>query len=344
VISCPCALSLAIPAALSAAHAALARHGLLGLRADALDALAGADTIVLDKTGTLSTGRPRLAGTTLLGALDAGRVGAIAAALEAGSGHPLERAFAAPGAAPASDRRTHPGLGIEGVVDGRRWRLGRADFAAGEPDDGALWLGDGVRAEARFAIQDPLRPEAASAIAALQAQGLAVELLSGDAPGPVAAAAVAMGGLPWRARQSPEDKLAHVRALQAAGHRVAMVGDGINDGPVLAGADVAIALAGGAPLAHRAADVVLLGDDLGRLADAVHLARRTRAVVRQNLAWASAYNLVAIPFAVAGVVTPWIAALGMAGSSLLVTLNALRLARSGGAERRTSPGRAERQA
>ena len=333
VISCPCALSLAIPAALSAAHAALARHGLLGLRADALDALAGADTIVLDKTGTLSIGRPRLAATSLLGALDAARAGAIAAALEAGSGHPLERAFAAPDAVPAADRRTHPGLGIEGVVDGRRWRLGRADFAAGEVDDGALWLGDGVRAEARFTIEDPLRPEAAAAIAALQAQGLAVELLSGDAPGPVAAAAVAMGGLPWRARQSPEDKLAHVRALQAAGHRVAMVGDGINDGPVLAGADVAIALAGGAPLAHRAADVVLLGDDLGRLADAVHLARRTRAVVRQNLAWASAYNLVAIPFAVAGVVTPWIAALGMAGSSLLVTLNALRLARSGGAER-----------
>jgi Cu2+-exporting ATPase len=159
--------------------------------------------------------------------------------------------------------------------------------------------------------------------------GLQIEILSGDAPAAVEATAQGLGIPRWQARATPETKLARLRALQAQGHRVLMLGDGINDAPVLGGADVSIALASGAPMAHRAADIVLGGERLLRLPQVLQLARRTRRLIRENLAWALLYNAIALPFAAAGWVTPWIAAVGMAGSSLLVTLNALRLGRSG---------------
>ncbi|MBX3725356.1 MAG: cadmium-translocating P-type ATPase [Xanthomonadales bacterium] len=336
IISCPCALSLAIPAALAAAHARLAGIGVLVLRADALDVLARVDTVLLDKTGTLSTGQFRLAAVEPCADLDAAQALAIAAALERHSPHPIASAFAGIEAPAANAVRVIAGAGIEGEVDGQAWRLGRAGFAAegmpaSDADETGVWLGDGRRLVARFRLGDRLRDDAAEACARLRAQGLALELASGDAPDAVAAAARSLAIPVHAARQQPQDKLARVRDLQAQGRVVAMLGDGVNDAPVLAGADVSVALASGAPSAHRAADVVLMGGNLVRLPQTLAVARSTRRVVRQNLAWALAYNLVALPVAALGLVTPWLAALGMALSSLLVTGNALRLAGSGSA-------------
>jgi Cu2+-exporting ATPase len=329
VISCPCALSLSVPAALAAAHGALARIGLLALRPDALDTLGRATDLVFDKTGTLSDGRPVLVAVEAHG-LDEADALRIAAALERDSGHPLASAFArvAQASTPATGVEAIPGRGVQGTIDGRHWRLGRADFAAARADDGALWLGDGTRAQARFVIQERPRPDAAESLAALRAQGLHLHLASGDGEAAVRRLATPLALDALHARQSPQDKLALVRRLQAQGRIVAMVGDGLNDAPVLAGADVSIAMGQGAPLAHRAADLVTTGGGLLRIPAAVALSRRTGRIIRQNLAWAAGYNLLALPLAAAGLVTPWLAALGMALSSLLVTLNALRLARA----------------
>jgi Cu2+-exporting ATPase len=327
VVSCPCALSLAVPATLATAHGTLARMGVLALGPDALESLAGADTVLLDKTGTLTLGRPQLVEAR---AIDGGDVAPwldVAAALEQGAGHPIAAAFARRGVPAAERVRAHPGEGVAGEVDGRGWRLGRAGFAMQGQDDGALWLGDGSVGVARFTIADTVRPDAAPAIAALRALGLTPRILSGDGAAAVASVAQAVGVETFLARQSPEDKLAAVRALQAEGHRVLMLGDGINDAPVLAGANVSMAMADGAPLAHRSADLVLTGSSLMRVPQAVALARRSQRIIRQNLGWALAYNLVALPFAAMGWIHPGLAALGMAASSLVVTANALRLGR-----------------
>jgi Cu2+-exporting ATPase len=331
VVSCPCALSLAIPAATTTAHGALARIGVLALRADALSVLARVDHVVFDKTGTLGTGAVELVSAEALDGTSGEAALAVAAALETGSRHPLSRAFATVAVpSPVSEVHHLPGSGLEGIVDGRRWRLGRAEFAGGRDDDTALWLGDGTHAVARFVVREAPRPDARAAVDALAAQGIGVELCSGDASETVARFAHSVGITATSARQSPEHKLARVRALQARGHVVAMVGDGINDAPVLAGADVSLAMADGAALAQRAAALVVTGPSLLRIPQAIALARRTRSVVRQNLAWALGYNLLALPLAATGHVTPWAAALGMALSSLLVTGNALRLARAPG--------------
>ncbi len=328
VISCPCALSLAIPAALATAHGALARMGVLALRPGALDTLSRVDHVVFDKTGTLSDGLPAIERVELLADVSAEEALRIAAALELGSRHPIARAFDGVANPPSAQQvRSVPGHGMTGMVDGHEWRLGRAGFAAGAQDDDAVWLGDGGRAVARFHLRERPRADAAAALAHLRAQGLAVGLCSGDAPHPVQRFADALGIAEPMARQTPEQKLAHARSLQQQGHVVAMVGDGLNDAPVLAGADVSLAMADGAALAQRAADLVITGGALQRIPQAIDLARRTRHIIRQNLAWAVGYNLLALPLAAAGMVTPWIAALGMALSSLLVTLNALRLAR-----------------
>ncbi len=329
VVSCPCALSLAIPAALATAGNALTKLGALPLRGDALSDLAEVDTVLLDKTGTLTTGTPQITHVELMGELDVEAVTRIAAALERDAGHPLARAFAGIDAPTAESIRVTAGAGVEGLVEGRHWRIGHAAFAAGLASElPGVWLGDGQNAYARFELADRPRSDAKEAIAALRQQGLRVEVLSGDAPAAVEATARALGIERWSARATPESKLARLRELQAQGHRVLMLGDGINDAPVLGGADVSIALSCGAPMAHRAADIVLAGERLMRLPQVLQLARRTRRLIRENLAWALLYNLIALPFAAAGWVTPWIAALGMAGSSLIVTLNALRLGRA----------------
>ncbi len=327
VISCPCALSLSIPSALAVAHGTLARAGVLPIRADALETLAEVTDVVFDKTGTLSDGRPRRSSVASFKGFDIAQALHIAAALERDSGHPLQHVFAdvydVPG---AGNVRVVPGAGIEGIVDGKAWRLGQAGFACGGADDGHLWLGDGTRGVARFGVQESARPEAAGAIAALRAQGLRLHLSSGDAHAAVMRFGEAVGIDDVHARQTPEQKLAFVRGLQAEGRRVAMVGDGLNDAPVLAGADVSLALADGAALAQRAADLVVSHPSLMRIPESIALARRTRTIIRQNLAWALGYNLLALPLAAMGLVTPWLAALGMAISSLTVTMNALRLA------------------
>ena len=326
VVSCPCALSLAIPAVLATAYSQLARRGVLTLRPDALEILARVDAVVLDKTGTLTCGRPRLLATQGFGGFDAARALALASALQRDSAHPLAAAFPPGADTPlATHVRRVAGQGIEGLVGPLSLRLGAAGFAAGRVDDGALWLGNGECAFARFEVADEPRADAAGAVSALQALGLAVELSSGDAEAAVARVAAASGIPQARSRQSPEAKLERVRECQRAGRVVAMVGDGINDAPVLAGADVSFAFGAGAAAAHRSADFVLTGESLRRVPEAIALARHARRIVRQNLAWAIGYNLVALPFAAAGLVEPWLAALGMSASSLAVTLNALRL-------------------
>ncbi|MGY1409622.1 MULTISPECIES: heavy metal translocating P-type ATPase [unclassified Luteimonas] len=329
VISCPCALSLAVPTALAAAHGSLARAGVLATRADAMETLATATDIVFDKTGTLSDDRPALAAVEAFEGLDPPAALAIAAALERDAGHPLAAAFADAGdELEATVVRAVAGQGVEGRVDGRDWKLGQAAFAFGGDDDGAIWLGDGRRAVARFELREHVRPDAAEALRELRALGLRVHLSSGDAASRVETLAAALDIDRTHARQRPEDKLALVRGLQDEGRIVAMVGDGLNDAPVLAGADVSLAMDKGAALAQRAADLVMTGPTLLRIPVAVRVARDTRRIIRQNLGWALGYNLLAIPLAASGVVTPFIAALGMAGSSLVVTLNALRLARA----------------
>ncbi|QSX77650.1 heavy metal translocating P-type ATPase [Agrilutibacter solisilvae] len=342
VISCPCALSLSVPAALAAAHGALARIGVLPVQAQALERLAAATDVVFDKTGTLSDGSPSLGEVETFDGFDRVRAIRIAAALERDSGHALAAAFTqacrstlSSHSAPWSKALTAAGVvavagrGIEGIVEGRRWRLGTSAFAGGGDDDGAIWLAEGSRRVARFLITERERADAAQAIGQLRAQGLALHLCSGDAATAVARFAAALGLDSAHSRQTPEAKLDQVRGLQHAGRVVAMVGDGLNDAPVLAGADVSFAIGEGAPLAHQAADFVLSVPALARIPAAIDLARRTRRIIRQNFAWAIAYNVVALPLAAMGLVTPWLAALGMALSSLTVTLNALRLSRGG---------------
>lgn len=328
VVSCPCALSLAIPTALATAHGALARMGVLALRPGALETLARVDHVVFDKTGTLSDGLPEIERVEALRDIPADTALRVAAALEQGSRHPIARAFDGVAREGVGEGiRSIPGQGLTGRVDGREWKLGRAGFVAGQPDDGAVWLGDDRGAVARFHLRERPRGDAAQALAELRAQGLAVGVCSGDGSEAVQHFAATLGIDHLLSRQTPEQKLAHARTLQQQGRVVAMVGDGLNDAPVLAGADVSLAMADGAALAQRAADLVVTGGSLQRIPQAIHLARRTQRIVRQNLAWAVGYNLLALPLAAAGMVTPWIAALGMALSSLLVTLNALRLAR-----------------
>lgn len=331
VISCPCALSLSVPTALAAAHGTLARLGVLATRADALDTMARATDMVFDKTGTLSDAESLTLDVAVFEGMTAERARDLAAHLQRDSGHALANAFVqAAGADRASEVETVTGQGVQGWIDGRQWRLGQAAFACGGNDDGGIWLGDGQHGFARFALLEQPRPDAASTLAQLRERGLAIHLASGDGQAAVQRFATTLGITEPRARQTPEQKLAFVQALQRQGRIVAMVGDGLNDAPVLAGADVSVAMSQGAPLAQRAADLVMTGHSLARLAQTRDLAVRTQQVIRQNLGWALAYNVLALPLSAAGLVTPWLAALGMALSSLLVTLNALRLTRVAG--------------
>ncbi len=339
VVTCPCALSLATPAAISAATAALARRGVLVTRPDAIEALASADTVVFDKTGTLTRGVVRLERCTTLADIDEATCRDIAAALERGSEHPLARAFmTAATSTDVTDLHVEPGAGVEGLVAGQRYRIGRPDYVValqgvrspGSTDPGAtddvVLLGSERGILAEFHVEDALRPEAPNAVAALRAQGLSVALLSGDAAAKVATIAARCRIDDWFSRQTPAGKLKRSRDMAAAGRKVLMIGDGINDAPVLRGAAVAIAMGRGSALAQASADLVLVNDDLGAVPHAIETARRTLRIMRQNLAWAAAYNFLALPLAALGMVPPWAASIGMSLSSILVVLNALRLA------------------
>ena len=358
VVTCPCALSLATPTALLAAAGNLARSGVLARSPQAIEYLAQADAFVFDKTGTLTTDRlvleavhvdaPRDVPEGLdLVPMDRDRALAVAAALEAGSLHPLAAALrrAAPDGVALPDVRSvreQGGAGIEAQVllEGR-WRdarLGSARFAsraaAGidpQAEAAGVHLSIDGAAAARFELTETLRIDATAALDALRRDGASVEILSGDAHARVRRVAALLSVADWRARASPEDKLAHIEAMQQAGRRVAMVGDGINDAPVLASAHVSVTFATAAALAQHHADLLLLGERFEGLVRARRLARRTLRVVAQNLAFAATYNVVCIPLALAGLLPPWLAGTGMAASSLVVVLNAMRLSRAPGA-------------
>lgn len=336
VVSCPCALALGTPVALAAAARGFARLGVLISRPDTLELLPKITHVVLDKTGTLTRPDMAIAETLATQGIDADRARVLAGRLERVSRHPVATAFARfdDGAA-VTDAQTITAAGVAGSVDGVDYRLGKPAFVSewlgedvSEPDEGQ-WIALASREKllAWFRIDSPLREGARELVAGLQASGLEVWLASGDRAENVESVARALGIANVRSDCSPADKLELVRRLQAEGARVAMVGDGINDAPVLAGADVSVALAEGADIARTQADLVVTGKDLSRVSAAFNLAPRVRRVVRQNLAWAFSYNITALPFAAAGFVPPWLAAIGMSASSLLVVMNGQRLAR-----------------
>jgi len=347
VVTCPCALSLATPAAIAAATARLARLGLLVTRPDALERLALVDVMVIDKTGTLTAGAPVVEVTDIKGEYSRDALLQIAAALESVSDHPVAVAFRphANTNVTAGSLQEFPGKGMEGRINGTGWRLGTHQFVtelanshagaspatvAGAADTG-IFLGTPQGLAATFSLTDGLRPDAALAVEQLRGLGLQVAIASGDEQARVDAAARQLHIQDALGRLTPQQKLALVQQRQAAGSNILMVGDGINDGPVLAAASVSCAMARGSAIAQAAADLLLLNDSLTTLAEAIRTARQMRAAIRQNLAWALAYNLAAVPLAAMGWIAPWVAAIGMSMSSLLVVLNAARLARPRGA-------------
>lgn len=349
VVSCPCALSLATPSALAAATDRLLGKGALVVQPHVLETLHRATHIVFDKTGTLTEGRPTVQSVD---AIDGARIIGIlrvAAALEAGSAHPIARAISAAaaahgaGAAGATGLQELAGQGMEGLVNGVRYRLGTAAYVAGITGSSAprmsadtaaaapmttVWLGMQGRWLGRFQVSDALRADARETVAFFEQQGKQVILLSGDQQALAASVAAQLGIRDAIGDCLPDAKLAYVQALQAKGAVVAMVGDGINDAAVLSAADVSFAMGSGATLAQVHADCVLLDARLPLLVDTARSAGRTMRVIRQNLGWATLYNIVAIPAAAFGLLNPWLSGVGMAASSAIVILNALRLRRS----------------
>jgi Cu2+-exporting ATPase len=350
IVTCPCALALATPSALLAAAGSLARQGVLLQRLVALEALARVDWLFIDKTGTLTEDRLDVTAVSVQPAaqalgLDRDALLHQAASLAQRSTHPLSRAVVDAAGGPGTDTdmrhdwhdvEERPGHGLQAVAaDGRRYRLGSLAWVRGGAADASLaagasvelWFGLEGEPWARFDMAETLRLDANAALGRLQQAGVHVALLSGDRPERVQAMAWRLGLTDARGGATPESKLQAVADAQAAGHCVAMVGDGLNDAPVLARADVSFAFAHGAALSQGHADVVVLGTRLAAVADARDLAQRTLRVIRQNLAWAALYNATCIPLALVGWLPPWAAGLGMASSSLVVVLNALRLAR-----------------
>ncbi|MGM9427248.1 heavy metal translocating P-type ATPase [Hydrogenophaga sp. MI9] len=337
IVTCPCALSLATPAAMLSSAGALARRGILVRRLQAFETLANIDTVVFDKTGTLTQDRLVLSGIALRDGADRQQALMLAGALAMGSLHPVSRAIAE--AAKTEDAEMPvladivetPGQGMQGRdAHGRQIRLGSAAFCGVADADGdadtRVWLADGQGWLARFSMEEGLREDASAAVAALHGAGIRTRLLSGDRAQAADTVARLIGVQEVVSGASPEDKLADVVRLQSQGRRLAMVGDGLNDGPVLARADTSFALGHAAPLAQAQADYVLQGGQVMDVVSTLLQARRTMRVVRQNLVWAAVYNLVSVPMALVGWMPPWLAGLGMAASSLLVILNALRLA------------------
>ncbi|HZG21491.1 MAG TPA: heavy metal translocating P-type ATPase [Herbaspirillum sp.] len=345
VVSCPCALSLATPSALAAATDRLLREGTLVVRSNVLETLQRADTIVFDKTGTLTQGRPQL--SAFWSEADPHRALAIAAAMEGGSLHPLARALLQEAArcevppVEVTALASVTGAGMQCEIAGVLHRIGSRSFVArlaGEilPEGlrrpaaagvGSVYLGSSAGWLARFDVADALRPDAVATVAAFRALGLRTVLLSGDQPEVCAEVATATGIDEVVAGCTPQGKLDHVRALQRGGAVVAIVGDGINDAAMLRAGDVSFAMGKGAALAQISADAVIMSDRLYAVADCARMAQRTMRVVRQNLVWASIYNFLAIPAAAFGLLDPWMSAVGMSLSSLLVVGNALRLSR-----------------
>jgi Cu2+-exporting ATPase len=334
VVTCPCALALATPAAFAAAGSRLSQLRLLVTNGNAIEALSRADTIIFDKTGTLTLGSPGIRSAFVLdnrfSEMDCRR---IAAALERPSSHPLAHAFASDGPLPeVTEAHVDVGQGVSGNISGTPWRMGSAAYVgagieANDQGGTQVFLAADGQPVAWFDIEDTLRPDAGETVDRLRRMGFRIALVSGDNQAAVASVAASTGITDLHADCTPQKKLDIIEAAQRDGERVVMVGDGINDAPVLAGADTSIAPAHGALLAQTSADIIMLGESLSPVITALRMATRTRRIVRQNLAWAIVYNASALPLAAAGLVPPWAAAIGMSASSLIVVLNALRLTR-----------------
>jgi Cu2+-exporting ATPase len=331
IITCPCALALAIPAVQVVATGALFRGGIIVNSGDVIERLAEADTVVFDKTGTLTLPEPRVDNAAEIDP----EILELAARLALSSRHPLAAAVAreARKRTPIEGASEEAGQGVRAVIDGREARLGNPEFC-GIADPAWQWPGGDsgtslivfVHGERRavLAVRQMLRPDAIAAVKELQALGMDVRILSGDRRSAVAPIAAALGIADWQADLKPADKIAAIDALKAAGRRVLMVGDGLNDAPALAAAHVSLSPIGAADLTQAQADAVFLGERLMPVVDSLKTARRARRLMMQNLALAAIYNMVAVPVAAAGLVTPLIAAVAMSSSSLLVTVNALR--------------------
>jgi Cu2+-exporting ATPase len=360
IVTCPCALSLATPAALLTAAGTLARDGLLVRNLSSLEVLSAVDTVVFDKTGTLTQDSMAVREVKVRDGISPADALALAAVVARHSLHPVSRALVAAAASAVGTPTVarwqcdqvveQAGQGVVGEVNALNMtaaavctgavRLGSASFCANGVapaaamadvavvEGSAVQIWDTQGWLATFAMQEALRPEAAGVVAALRAQGLQVHMLSGDQPESVARVAAQLGVMHAQGGCSPADKLAYLQALQRSGATVAMVGDGLNDAPVLAGAHVSFSLGSALPLAQAHSDLLVLGAHLGAVASALAVSRRALRVVRQNLGWALAYNAVCVPLAVLGYLPAWLAGLGMAVSSLVVVLNAMRLSRS----------------
>jgi P-type Cu2+ transporter len=333
-VTCPCAIALAAPLAYTSATLTISKHGLLIARGHVLEVLPIITDVVFDKTRTLTTGQLVITGMKTAEGISRDRALVIAAALEIGAAHPIASATnkLAPdgGKLIAQQLRLIPGGGIAGVIDGKNYRLGNRAFACFEAsDDDAFVLSCKGKWLATFEAEDALKADAATTISSLQQAGLTVHLLSGDRISRVKNVAAELGidGDHALAAQTPAQKLAYLEQLRKTGRKVAMIGDGVNDAPVLAAADVSIAMASGADLPRLTADAVLLSPKLATIVGAFQLARRTRCIVQQNFAWAILYNLIAIPLALTNVINPAWAAIGMGVSGLIVVLNSMRLLR-----------------
>lgn len=329
IITCPCALGLAVPAVQIVATGQLFRKGVLVKSGDALERLASVDTVVFDKTGTLTEGRPKLIDSEDLpaGILE------LAAQLARTSRHPVSRAIAdAAGMGDtADDIHEDAGGGLSGQVEGTGIRLGSARWIGCDVSSEPFletWFQWGDEPPIRLQFEDQLRDSARQTVQSLKDQGLRVELLSGDRETPVGAIASDLGIEHWQANLKPRDKIAHLEKLETDGRCVLMIGDGINDAPALAAAHVSISLASAAEISQSAADMVLQSDDLSATLLAHRISVKAKRRVLENFALAAGYNVIAVPLAVIGLVTPLIAAIAMSASSLIVTLNALRLTRS----------------
>ena len=342
VVTCPCALSLATPVAMSAATARLTRLGLLTVRGHSIETLSQADQFVFDKTGTLTEGRMELYHVDCLDPqYDKRQVITIAAQLEYGSEHPIARAvIEAAGEVDhkVADITNHPGNGVSAKVDGQQWYLGNDEFTrrysdaelpVNEADQfgTTIWLCNRQKVVARLVFRDQVRAGARVLMQSLLNQGRKVSILSGDNEAAVRLLANDLGVRDYISQALPEDKLAYIDQQQKNGDVVVMVGDGINDAPVLARAQVSIAMGGGTQLASVSSDMVLLSDRLEHLIDAFAVTTKTMRIVKQNIAWALIYNFSAIPAAAMGFVPPWLAAIGMSASSLIVVANSLRILR-----------------
>jgi Cu2+-exporting ATPase len=349
VVTCPCALSLATPAAMLAAAGSLARTGILVKRLEALEALAAVDTVVFDKTGTLTRDVMVLGAVQVRDGVSRAQALAMAAGLAQHSLHPVSRALVVAAKRTGSSQKwtadaVHElaGKGVSGRVSSdetvTEMRLGSARFCGVQgiaSDSLHACLSDEHGWLATFELHEDVRPDARSTVASLLRHGVAVYLLSGDRPQAVARVAQRVGITEFRGDFAPQDKLDFLQSIQQQGHKVAVVGDGLNDGPALAGAHASFAFGQAVPLAQATADFVVLGDQLGALVNALRLARVTLRVVRQNLWWAALYNAICVPLAVIGWLPAWLAGLGMAASSLLVVLNALRLSNTAMSMERT---------